>query len=144
MLSVGHKKPQSLAVHDDVLVYLIHSLVLELELFPEERRTSRRGCEVQANDRSFISATVQFSGQNSQPILLQIICVDVVLRILVCQETGDLDDGRVEAAAVVPPRGRRLLSEEYLGAAEVVDVNQRHTAGGRLDGFHHAERCLVA
>ena len=42
------------------------------------------------------------------------------------------------------PAAGRLLGEEYLGAAEVFDVNQRHTAGAHLDGFQHAERCLVA
>ena len=79
-----------------------------------------------------------------KPILLQIFCVHIVLRILVCQETGDVDDGRVEAAADVPPRGgRRRLSDEHLGAAEVVHVYQRHTAGVPLDGFQHRERCLV-
>ena len=51
--------------------------------------------------------------------------------------------GRVEAAADVPPRGGFFLGDEQLGAAQVVDVNQRHRAE-RLYGSQHAERRLVA
>jgi len=72
------------------------------------------------------------------------ICLHAVLRVLVCQETRELDDGRVEAAADVPPVGCRCLCQEQLGAAEVVDVGQRQCAGGRLDASEHGEPGLVA
>ena len=67
----------------------------------------------------------------------------VVLRVLARQETRELGDGRVEGAADVPP-SRVLLGEEQLGAAEVVDVTQRHRAGGPLGRLEHAEPHLVA
>jgi hypothetical protein len=60
------------------------------------------------------------------------------------QEARELDDGRVDAAADVPPRRRRLLGHELLGAAEVIDVDQLHRAGGLLDAFERAEPCFVA
>jgi hypothetical protein len=72
------------------------------------------------------------------------VCFHAVLRVLVCQETRELEDGRVEAAADVPPVGRRRLRQEQLGAAEVVDVDQLHRAGGLLDAFEHGEPSLVA
>ena len=56
--------------------------------------------------------------------------VDIVLRVFGRQEAGELQHGGAEAAADVPlrrrrrRRRRRLLGEEYLGAAEVVDVDQ--------------------
>ena len=61
-----------------------------------------------------------------------------------CQEACELEDGGVEAGAEVPPRGRRLLGDEQLGAADVVDVDQRHRAGPPLDASQHGELRLVA
>jgi hypothetical protein len=50
----------------------------------------------------------------------------IVLWVLLRQETGEVQDGGVVAAADVPPRRRIVLGEEYLGAAEVIDVAYRH------------------
>ncbi len=71
---------------------------------------------------------------------------DVVLRVPSGHETGKRQDGGVEAAADVPRRRRRrllLLGEEYLGAAEVVDVNDRHGAGDPLQGLQDFEMRLI-
>jgi hypothetical protein len=43
--------------------------------------------------------------------------------VLVRQEACDVDDGRLDAAADVPPRGG-LLGDEHLRAADVVDVDR--------------------
>ena len=68
----------------------------------------------------------------------------VVVRVLARQETRELGDGRVEAAADVPSRRRRRLGDEQLRASEVVDVAQRHRAAGPLGQLEHAEPDLVA
>ena len=88
--------------------------------------------------------SIRFGRRRSEAGYCLQICLHAVLRVLVCQETRELDDGRVEAAADVPPAGRRLLCQEQLGAAEVVDVDQLQSAGGRLDASEHGEPGLVA
>jgi len=72
------------------------------------------------------------------------MCLHGVLRVLVRQEMGELDDGGVDAAADVPPGGRVLLGDEHLRTAQVSGVNQRHAARGHLDSSQHPERCFVA
>jgi hypothetical protein len=85
-------------------------------------------------ERSVSSSSVQYLHQ---------IRSHGVLRVLVRQEACDVDDGRVDAAADVPPRGG-LLGDEHLGAADVVDVDQRHApAGPDLDALQREERCNV-
>ena len=98
--------------------------------------------KVQANGISRSSSAAELY---MKPIpYLQQVRFDAVLRVLVRQETRELGDGRVEAAADVPPRGRALLGGEQLGAADVVDVDQRQAPGGALDGVQHGERGFVA
>jgi hypothetical protein len=66
------------------------------------------------------------------------------LRVLLCQETGQLQHGGVVAAADVPPRRGLVLGEEHLGAAEVVDVAYRHRAGEKLQAFQDLQLLLVS
>lgn len=68
----------------------------------------------------------------------------VVLWVLLGQETGELHDGGVVAAADVPARRGLVLGYEHLGATEVIHVAYRHRVGDRLDAYQDVQLCLVA
>jgi hypothetical protein len=55
-----------------------------------------------------------------------------------------LHGGGVEGRHDVPPRRRLHLGDEDLGAADIVDVDQRDAAGGRLDELQLVDHVVVA
>ena len=71
------------------------------------------------------------------------VVVDLVLRVLGRQEVGERHGGGVEGADDVPPR-RGLLGGEYLGAAHVLDVDQRDRPRRLLDEFQSVDHVVVA
>jgi hypothetical protein len=160
------QNPQRLAVLNDVVENLIQGVVLELEPFPDQlpggeahsrlleelvvvgaEKTKKKRMKKHtvfthqrtSNTRVII---IQSLEERSERFLQQ-TGFHFVLRVFLRQETREVEHGRVEAAADVPPRGGRLLGDEQLGAAEVADVDQLHGAGCLLDALQHGEPCLA-